>query len=569
MFGHSEKPSTWEDTYGAAPYTSGNSVLWDAVEALTGRYAKPGIKNYLPVNESGTLLDPLAIGLVYKYDIANRRFSWKFGDHSPAETAWRRSTGYAFSVIKLLAITKPAKFFGLFFDNSRLKKNVSGNYISTDTEQRFKLSTAKYHLETVTDNATGTVTRYMTAGYQPFVVNHLISKNLDPKTFYIDKMKNLKIQLGYKLGGFTDKQNLKVLTDSVSPGSTSGSKFIPDENYKILFRVSNPVNTFAYSGVLIELNTDLSADGSTLTGGYKVLGYSTHRPFFKFYYPNKNVSPKKISIANQSAEYYDSYQTLEQTIPYGHVFNTIQDVVDFLNGYGKWLDTQGFKFERFSGELKEVINWQTSIREFLFWVQNNFSSGSAITVSPGADGFSLDTNNSVVGKLRNLAGDYSILDAGGRKLDIKNISTKRIGKTFELSVKRGEEGLYNIALNTVQKEHILLFDNKTVFSDIIYEPYTGFRQERLKLVGWKTGGWNGDYYAPGFIFDSAQVTYWLQNQDYKIGDTVEHQGKFYVANTNHNSGLTFVTSNWRIKTEKPAPQLIPNFDYNLFYFTGT
>ena len=308
MFGHSEKPSTWEDTYGAAPYTSGNSVLWDAVEALTGRYAKPGIKNYLPVNESGTLLDPLAIGLVYKYDIANRRFSWKFGDHSPAETAWRRSTGYAFSVIKLLAITKPAKFFGLFFDNSRLKKNVSGNYISTDTEQRFKLSTAKYHLETVTDNATGTVTRYMTAGYQPFVVNHLISKNLDPKTFYIDKMKNLKIQLGYKLGGFTDKQNLKVLTDSVSPGSTSGSKFIPDENYKILFRVSNPVNTFAYSGVLIELNTDLSADGSTLTGGYKVLGYSTHRPFFKFYYPNKNVSPKKISIANQSAEYYDSYQ---------------------------------------------------------------------------------------------------------------------------------------------------------------------------------------------------------------------------------------------------------------------
>ena len=566
MFGHSEKPSTWEDTYGAAPYTSGNSVLWDAVEALTGRYAKPGIKNYLPVNESGTLLDPLAIGLVYKYDIANRRFSWKFGDHSPAETAWRRSTGYAFSVIKLLAITKPAKFFGLFFDNSRLKKNVSGNYISTDTEQRFKLSTAKYHLETVTDNATGTVTRYMTAGYQPFVVNHLISKNLDPKTFYIDKMKNLKIQLGYKLGGFTDKQNLKVLTDSVSPGSTSGSKFIPDENYKILFRVSNPVNTFAYSGVLIELNTDLSADGSTLTGGYKVLGYSTHRPFFKFYYPNKNVSPKKISIANQSAEYYDSYQTLEQTIPYGHVFNTIQDVVDFLNGYGKWLDTQGFKFERFSGELKEVINWQTSIREFLFWVQNNFSSGSAITVSPGADGFSLDTNNSVVGKLRNLAGDYSILDAGGRKLDIKNISTKRIGKTFELSVKRGEEGLYNIALNTVQKEHILLFDNKTVFSDIIYEPYTGFRQERLKLVGWKTGGWNGDYYAPGFIFDSAQVTYWLQNQDYKIGDTVEHQGKFYVANTNHNSGLTFVTSNWRIKTEKPAPQLIPNFDYKLQQF---
>ncbi len=69
-------------------------------------------------------------------------------------------------------------------------------------------------------------------------------------------MKNLTVQLAYKLGGFTDKDNLKVLTDSVSPGSTSGSKFIPDENYKILFRTSNPVNSFYYSGVLIEKNTD-------------------------------------------------------------------------------------------------------------------------------------------------------------------------------------------------------------------------------------------------------------------------------------------------------------------------
>ena len=566
ILGHSVKPSTWEDTYGAAPYTSGNTVLWDAIEAAEGRYGKPNIKSYLPVNASGELLDPLTAGLVKNFNIENRRFAWTFGDQAPAETAWRRSSAYPFSVLKLLALTKPAKFFGLFFDNSRLTKNVSNNLVDKDTEQRQTLSTAKYHLETSTNTKTGVVTRYATAGYQPFVINYLISKNLDPQIFYYDKMKNLKVQLGYKLGGFTDKENLKILTDSISPASTSGSKFIPDENYKILFRTSNPVESYNYSGVLIELNTDLSADGSTLLGGYKVLGYSTGKPFFHFYYPNKNVKPKKINVANQSAEYYGTYQTNLQTIPYGHVFNTIQDTVDFLNGYGKYLETQGFEFERFSNELKEVINWETAIKEFLFWVQNNFSAGSAITVSPAAEGFSLETENSVVGKLKNIAGDYSILDAGGRKLDIKNISTKRVGKTFELSVKAGNEGVYGIALNTVQKEHLLLFDNNTVFSDIIYDPYTGFRQERLKLVGWKTGGWNGDYYAPGFIFDAAQVTYWLQNTDYKIGDTVEYQGKFYVAKANHNSGSKFENSNWSIKNEKPAPQLIPNFDYKIAQF---
>ena len=566
MLGYSEKPSTWEATYGVAPYTSGNDILWNAIATQPGRYGKPDIKTYIPVDESGNLLDPLAAKLIDSYNIPGRQAGWKFGDEAPAETTWRRSSAYPFTVMKLLALTKPAKFFSLYFDVSRLSTNVTGNLISTDTNIRPQLSTAKYHLETVTNNTTGVITRNQTAGYQSFVVNYLISKGLDPNVYYYKKMKNLTVQLSYKLGGFTDKANIKILTDSVSPGSTSGSKFIPDENYKILFRTSNPVNSFTYSGVLIEKNTDVTLDGSTLLGGYKVLGYSTAKPYFNFHYPTKMVTTKKVSVSGVEVNRYSSYQETVQTIPYGYVFDTIQDVADFLFGYGKWLEEEGFKFNKYSNEIKETLNWANAVREFLFWTTQNWSVGSAITVSPAADGFELDTNNSIVGRMRNLAGDYSLLDAGGRTIDIKEISTKRTGKTFDLGVKSQDIGLYNIALNTVQKEHILLFDNSTVFADIIYDPYTGFRQQRLKLVGWKTAGWNGDYYAPGFMFDAAQVTYWLKNTDYKIGDSVEYQGKFYVAKINHNSSTVFETENWILKDSKPAPQLIPNFDYKISQF---
>ena len=566
ILGHSEKPSTWESTYGSAPYTSGNTVLWDAVAAQSGRYGKTDITSYIPVDASGNLLDPIAIGLIDNFDIPGRNDSWKFGDQGPAETSWRRSSAYPYSVVKMLAITKPAKFFSLFFDNSRLTKNSSNNLVDTDTLIRQNLSTAKYHLETSTNTQTGVVTRYTTAGYQPFVINYLVSKNLDPNEFFYKKMKALSVQLAYKLGGFTDKDNLKILTDSVSPGSTAGTKFIPNENYKILFRTSNPVNSLHYSGVLIEKNTNLSADGSTLAGGYKVLGYSTTKPFFNFYYPLKSPTAEKLSVATAEALVYKEYDTTVQTIPYGHVFDTEQDVVDFLMGYGEWLKSLGFTFDKFSNELKEVLSWKTSVNEFLFWTTQQWTAGSAITVSPGANGFNLDTTNSIVGKLRNLAGDYSILDAGGRNINIGDIKTKRLGKTFEISINDDKTGIYNVALNTVQKEHMLLFDNKTVFSDIIYEPYTGYRQQRLKLVGWKTSNWNGDYYAPGFIFDTAQVTYWVKNTDYKIGDTTEYQGKFYVAKINHNSSTVFDNENWMLKNEKPAPQLIPNFDYKISRF---
>ena len=567
MLGHSEKPTDWDDTYGTAPYTSGNDVLWNAIATEPGRYGKPSIRDYIPVDASGNLLDPLAAGLVDNFDIPGRQNAWKFGDQAPAETSWRRSSAYPFTVMKTLALTKPAKFFSNFFDPSRLTTNVAGNQIYTETGIRKTLATAKYHLETETNLLTDVTTRYQTAGYQPFVVNYLISRNLDTKTFYYDKMKNLSVQLAYKLGGFTDKDNIKILTDSVSPGSKSGSKFIPDENYKILFRTSNPVDSFQYSGVLIEKNTDISQDGSTVLGGYKILGYSTTKPYFNFNYPVKTTTATAVSTEGSTVvEQYTAYQETTQTIPYGHVFNTIQDVADFLFGYGHWLESQGFRFNNFSNELKETLNWSNAVREFLFWTTQEWAPGSAITVSPAADGFELDTNNSIVGKLRNLAGDYSLLDSGGRKIDISELSTKRIGKTFELGIKSDTVGLYNIALNTVQKEHVLLFDNNTVFADIIYDPFTGFRQQRLKLVGWKTAGWNGDYYAPGFVFDAAQVTYWTANTDYRIGDSVEHQGKFYVAKTNHNSGATFEKTNWTLKDEKPAPQLIPNFEYKIAQF---
>ena len=126
--------------------------------------------------------------------------------------------------------------------------------------------------------------------------------------------------------------------------------------------------------------------------------------------------------------------------------------------------------------------------------------------------------------------------------------------------------MYNLALNTLQKEHILLFDNETVFSDILFDPITGFRQQRLKLVGWKTGNWNGDYYAPGFMFDAAQINYWVANTDYRVGDTVEYQGKFYVAKINHNSSSKFVNKSWMLKRDKPLAQLMPNFDYKIAQF---
>jgi hypothetical protein len=116
------------------------------------------------VDDNGQLRDPIAAGLIRTYEGRAIAKKWKFGDQAPAETAWRRSSGYAYSIIKLLALTRPAKFFGVFLDNSRLTTNTAGNVIDSDTGVRQRLSTARYHLETVTNTETGVITDISDSG---------------------------------------------------------------------------------------------------------------------------------------------------------------------------------------------------------------------------------------------------------------------------------------------------------------------------------------------------------------------------------------------------------------------
>jgi hypothetical protein len=570
MLGYSEKPIWWEASYGPAPYTAGNTLLWNdlsvgfdaGLKKAVLKYRRTGLLNYIPVDDSGNLKSPIEIGIVKQYENVGLQNKWKFGDHGPAETAWRRSSQYPFAVMKLLALTKPAKFFGYFLDNSRLGTNLAGNIINTDTGLAPTLASSTFYLDT--SNRTSGHNR--TAGYQPFIVNYLIRDGLDPAVYFYDKLKNLNVQLAYKLGGFTDKDNIKVLTDSISPGSTAGSQFIPEENYKLLFRSSNPVETFEYSGVLIELNSATTNDGSTIEGGYKVVGYNTHKPYFRVFSPIQNSASYNINAGNSKAVIYKNWSSTETVVTYGTVFKTVQSVVDFLIGYGKYLESRGFTFDKFSGELKEVQNWEMTAKEFLYWTRQGWSPGSAITLSPAASGFVLETTDSIISKFENLFGQYSILDSTGTPIESQFISTKRIGNKFSLSVKNTESGIYNISMNAVQKEHMIIFDNITVFSDIIYQLTTGFRQQRLKLIGWKTADWNGDYYSPGFVFDEAKVDRWTANTDYNIGNTVEYGNYFYVAKENHNSGAVFGFEKWTKKSNKPAARLIPNFDYKISQF---
>ena len=79
MLGFSEIPSWWTAQYGAAPYTSENTIMWNDIEAgiiwngsttlsvTVPALKRPGLSKILPVDEHGDLKTPMQ-KLVSNYD---------------------------------------------------------------------------------------------------------------------------------------------------------------------------------------------------------------------------------------------------------------------------------------------------------------------------------------------------------------------------------------------------------------------------------------------------------------------------------------------------------------------
>ena len=131
---------------------------------------------------------------------------------------------------------------------------------------------------------------------------------------------------------------------------------------------------------------------------------------------------------------------------------------------------------------------------------------------------------------------------------------------FQISTNPDEDGIYNADIRAVQKEHLVVFDNISQFKDVIFDDVTGNRQDRVKLVGFRTANWNGDLYAPGYILDQAKVADWTPYTNYRIGENILHQGKYYAVIANHTSGAEFEKQFFTVKDGAPQKQILPNWD---------
>ena len=618
MLGFSIQPTWWNDVYGPAPYTSDNLIMWaDLAQGMIKepgknpvkdeRFVRPDLLSWLPVDEVGNLRSPLELGIVSDYVSSYTAGEFRFGDHAPVETAWRRSSEYPFALLTALTILRPTKVFATCFDRVRQYRDDTGQlvYKTPSGNLRFNIQNL------VIPSTSNSQTRVFSAGLINYVVDHVIAvQSIDAVNEYADQLLRLKVRLSSKLGGFTTKEKFKLILDSRSP-LNSGNVFVPEENYSIILNVSSPVVSVNYSGVIVEKQDS----------GFIIKGYNTNVPLFKYFKVLETSSDPVVNIGGISEgfvewaqnQYYskdkivridDAYfrtntahtssTTFElkyfsrlpklplaggrdiilrsrfddevSVLHYGAELKTVQDVVDFLLGYGKYLESIGFRFEHYNSSLRTVTDFQSSAKEFAFWTTQNWSAGAVISLSPCAETVQYQRDYVVVDNIYDNFYEYSVLKQDGNMLEPLFTNSLRNGNSYTISPRNTADGVYNISLNLVQKEHVLILDNVTVFNDVIYDQIQGYRQERIKVVGYKTSGWQGDFDVPGFIYDNALVQEWTPWKDFNLGDTVKYKEFYYSAKTNVAGSEEFDHTYWVKLSGRPEARLIPNWDYRANQF---
>ena len=544
MLGFSEMPIWWMNEYGPPPYTSGNLVLWGDLAAglvrdpvanyIRPAYVRPELLQVIPAASEGALLPPIET-VVGNFNSNDYQRSWVAGDDGPVENAWRTSSAYPFAIMRLLALTRPAEFFSLFADRDLYKFDIDYNQYLYN--QRYRLDANGVE---VYGNGTSK------ASYIDWIVDFNRQTGINSTDALTADLKNLDVRLCYRMASFTGKNLLQIYTEQSSPNSSNSSLLLPDDSYNLLFYKNVPFDQLTYSSVIVQ---------STGTG-WAVYGYNMSQPYFNILQSRINGNLATISSGGSTIRVPVDYTNRVVKVPYGYVFTNRTLMADFLLSYGALLQNQGLVFNTI--ENGYVLDWNQMVNEFLYWSNQGWESGSIINLNPGASKFIVERAGAIVDSIAAQTVENMVLNADGRQFNARDLVIERLDNMFSVSSLTSETiNFLNIKFTSY--ENMVVLDNVSIFDDLIYNPLTGARQSRVRLVGWNTTQWNGQLNAPGFILNQNNIKPWNPLKKYSRGEIVEWKNTYYSALNIVQPSANFDITNWTVSDYTLIQQgLLPN-----------
>lgn len=557
----------------ALKYGKINNPALNAVYDINYSYNNYDWATNTLVTNAGVLNDPDTAGVVATPTDPARAF--EFGDWGPVEAEWRRSAEY--KIVEFLALLKARpliatnNYFAVnerkestlsSFDNAQLYNGTANQLTSWKSHQLSgNVQTGKIiEAVRVVNGGTGYTSAPVVSVYDNFgqdaqIETHITGgvvtsvsvinpgKNYynrptlvvgtgaaklepilaeDSQRYFIGmqnsitdfaksnsttvedlqtRLENMSFSTVAKAGGFVNSNQKFMLESSQGKGRV----FIPEENFNTILFTNSPSTEYFFGGIKIDKTAN----------GYKIAGYDNSKLTFKYYAPV--TSSNKISAVISSTEVfrYTDFETTESTLDYNTELSSIQEVYNFIVGYGYYLNKIGF-----------TQQWRSAANDFVTWAASETTiqlkiipDNTKITVQDSTNGYFDNINN-------RYDGIYNVNDSNGNQIQTSKLLIDRnilsLDKETTFSVKDSSDEIYGVRLYKTQVEHLIVFDNITNFDDVVYDPAIGQRHNRIVWQGTRTKDWNGRFYSPGFVITDNTI---IPNYDTVAKELDQYYGR--------------------------------------------
>lgn len=497
MLGFGSEPEWWEEHYGKAPYTSENIPMWmdieegHIVDGINEGYYKEFerkglVEKYLPVDSEGNLLDPYEAGIAKTKPISLYASNeWKIGDMGHIENVWRHTSEYRYTMQTLLYLMKPVEWIEKTWDTL----NIETIFKDTNYEQIINVNSGirdvqndiEIHNELINNKYVRKI------GSQQWISDFLTSQTIDITDYIGNDLRNSNTRLGYRCAGFYNKESMRVMSDNYG--------LIPENNYHLKLGEKKLGEVYSYSAILI------MKVGKT----WMIDGYDYDHPYFDVLVPNKNGKKTPVEIDGRNFTYYNNYTDVVESVRYKTVYKSAQELYNVICGYGKYLESKGFIFNLLD-ENGEQIDYRSEARKFLLWFDNEgVEDGMILQLNPMSTEVNLKHFGfaDCIGQFFN--GFWSVQNPLPRPIYNNEMRVYRHNGYVTVKPKDLNNLIACIKITLSEKENILIFDNETIYGDVLYNSLKGTKTERFRLLGIKSNGWNGTYYAPGYIINTEET----------------------------------------------------------------
>jgi hypothetical protein len=210
----------------------------------------------------------------------------------------------------------------------------------------------------------------------------------------------------------------------------------------------------------------------------------------------------------------------------------------------------------------------------LYWAQIGWEIGSITTINPSASTLLIDKDSHIVQPLTLRQRNF-VLNQNLFPIQSIDLNVVRQGTAFTAQPLNQGDAISYGQFNISNFEHGIVFDNVTLFNDIIYNLITGLRQYRISVRGAKSADWNGTVDPAGFILNQDNIQEWNREIKYTKGEIVLYKNRYWTSLTIVQPKVLFDERDWKETNYNEIQKgLLPNsqtrsYESTLYYNTDS